>query len=162
MPIPLIMGSRTACSGNQPIPPLAHGAMLGPTPTDETRRIVVLAMLNGLSLDRVAAILGIARADLEWHYRNEIDNGADLALIEASNNMLWLAAQRFDLGVSLRANTALLAPRLKAWREPAAEPATSTGAIDDMDLETINREIERLERDMAAAKGPSSAKEDPA
>ncbi|WP_099507758.1 hypothetical protein [Microvirga ossetica] len=129
-------------------------------PTADTRRIVVLGMLNGLSLDRVAAILGLTRADLERHYRDEIDNGADLALIEASNNMLWLASQKHDLGVSLRANQALLAPRVKNWREPAVEPAISTGNIDDMDLETINREIERLERDMAAAKGTASPKED--
>ena len=132
------------------------------TPSAETRRIVVLAMLNGLSLDRTAAILGLSRAALERHYRLEIDDGADRALIEASNNMLWLASQKHDLGVALRANQALLAPRVKTWREPAAEPATSTCNIDDMNLDEINDQIERLERDMAAAKGPSPAKEDPA
>ena len=104
-------------------------------PSDDTRRIVVLGMLNGLSLDRTAAILGLTRAALERHYRDEIDDGADLALIEASDNMLWLAGQRADLGVALSANQALLAPRVRSWREPAAEPATSTGNIDDMDLD---------------------------
>ena len=105
-------------------------------PTDDTRRLVILAMLNGLSLNRTAAILGITRAALERYYTTEIDDGADLALIEASNNMLFLAGQRADLGVALRANQALLAPRIRSWREPAAEPATSTatqrhGSRDD-------------------------------
>ena len=115
-------------------------------------------MLNGLGLDRIAAILGISRSELERHYRPEINDGADRVLLIATDNMLWLAGQRHDLGVSLRANQALLAPRVKTWREPAS----GTGNIDDMDLDTINREIERLERDMAAAKGPSSAREDSA
>ena len=121
------------------------------SPTDEHRRLVVLSIFNGLSHDRIAAILGITRAELERHYRNELDDGADRALLVATDNMLWLAGQRFDLGVSLRANQALLGPRIRSWRAPAAEPATSTGSIDDMDLDTINRQIARLERDMAAA-----------
>ena len=48
---------------------VAGGGHAPHTPTADTRRIVVLAMLNGLSLDRIAAILGITRAELERHYR---------------------------------------------------------------------------------------------
>ncbi|WP_404292872.1 hypothetical protein ACD578_10560 [Microvirga sp. RSM25] len=123
------------------------------TPTAESRRLVVLGTLNNLSLDRIAALVGISRADLKRHYRNEIDNGTDLALIEASNNMLWLAHQRADLGVSLRANQALLGPRVRSWREAAPAPSTSESDINDMNLAEIDAEIARLERDMAAAKG---------
>ncbi|WP_262298989.1 hypothetical protein [Microvirga sesbaniae] len=120
-------------------------------PTPESRQIVVLGSLNNLPADRIAALIGIDRSDLERHYRDELAYGTDRVLIEAASNMLFLAHQRADLGVSLRANQAVLGTRVRSWREPMTDALPSASQIDDMDLATLNDEIARLERRMQAA-----------
>lgn len=115
-------------------------------PSDETRQVVVLGLLNGFDLDRIARLIGISRGELELAYAEEIATGVDRILIDEAANLLRLSRQRADLGVALRAGLAVLGARLAAWRVPkdAVETDPARLPIDDMSLEDTEREIARL------------------
>jgi hypothetical protein len=120
-------------------------------PTEPHREMVVILKLNGTPHQRIAMALKISLAELEYWYPDELELGEDAVLFAAAKRVLALSAQNVDLGVSLRASQAILQPRLKTWREPKLDPATSAGDIDELTLEQVEREIARLERERRAA-----------
>jgi hypothetical protein len=121
------------------------------TPNDGSRKLVVTLKLNDVTHDRIAACLGINRLTLEYFYSKELDFGVDAVLAHATERMLWLADQNTDLGVSLRATQALLAPRVKSWREPHVDVTEGVGDISDLTLAQVEDAIARLERQRRAA-----------
>jgi hypothetical protein len=122
------------------------------TPSDEMREMVRLFALNGLPHERIAAHFNLDLVELRWHFHRELELSTDEILAEAARNVLELASQRVDLGVALRANERLLTTRLSSWREPKEEASQLHKKVDNMTLEEVEAEIERLERIEARAK----------
>jgi hypothetical protein len=121
------------------------------SPSDAHRKLVVTLKLNDVTHDRIAACLGCSRVALEYFYSKELDFGVDAVLAHATERMLYLANQDADLGVSLRATQALLAPRVKSWREAQVDVTESIGDISDLTLAKVEDAIARLERQRRAA-----------
>jgi hypothetical protein len=121
------------------------------TPNAADREQVVMLKLNDVSHDRIATSIGVSRLTLEYFYAQELDMGVDAILAHCSKRMLFLANQNADLGVALRANESFLKPRVKSWREPHVDVLTGIGDISDRTLEQVEADIERLERQLAAA-----------
>ncbi|MET0529934.1 MAG: hypothetical protein ABW003_16640 [Microvirga sp.] len=115
-------------------------------PNESHRRTVVTLKLNDVPHDRIAACIGISRVCLEYFYAQELDLAVDQVCAFATERMLFLASQNADLGVALRANQAILNPRVKSWREAHVDPTSSIGDISDLTLEQCEQAIERLER----------------
>lgn len=122
------------------------------TPTDEMRELVRLFALNGMPHERIASHLDLELIELRFHFRRELELSNDAILADAARNILELASQREDLGVAYRANEMILKTRLKVWREPKqAEEAQLHKKVENMSLEEVEAEIERLERVQARA-----------
>jgi hypothetical protein len=133
------------------------------TPNDAHREMVVLLKLNNVPNDRISTALGISTLTLEYFYAKELDLGVDALMAHAAKKVLWLANQTTDLGVSLRANEAILKPRVKAWREPHVDVVESIGDISELTLAEVEADIARLERQRGAAfdAQKASARADP-
>ncbi|MET0653684.1 MAG: hypothetical protein ABWY63_14330 [Hyphomicrobiaceae bacterium] len=126
-------------------------------PSEADREVVVLLKMNDVSHERIAQAIGVNKLTLEYWYAKELDFGVDAILAHCAKRMIWLANQNQDLGVSLRANQALLQPRVKSWREPHVDVLTSIGDISDQTLEQVEADIERLERQRRAATATEEA-----
>ena len=117
------------------------------TPTDEQRHMVRIFTFNGMEPARIAMHLSITEVELKAHFWKELELSNEAFLGESASSMVELARQRHDLGVALRANEAILKTRLKIWREPKQEAESLLHKkIDNMSLEEVQRELERVRR----------------
>jgi hypothetical protein len=120
------------------------------TATDEHRRMVRLFLLNGMSEERIAKHLELSLIELRFHFRKELELSNEQIQAECAANMIALANQTVDLGVSYRANELILKTRLKVWREPKqVEESQLHKKIENMSLSELEAELERLERAQA-------------
>ena len=133
------------------------------TPSDEQRKQVRAFVFNGLSEERIAALLGITVDELEYHFPAELEFTEDVWLGFAAERMMFLASQNENLGVAYRATNQLLETRSKRWRVPKEDnPNDGRRAINKMALSDVEQELARMDkRRRAAASAPDTEGEDP-
>lgn len=134
-------------------------------PTDEQRKQVRIHTFNGLSEERIAALLGITLEELVYHFASELEYSEDEIIGFCAERMVYLAGQNVDLGVSLRASQHVLQARSKRWRIPKDENAALEGGqkrIGKMTLNEVEQELAKMdERRRAAASAPDTEGQDP-
>lgn len=114
-------------------------------PTDYMREMCRMHVLNGLGEDQIAALFGISRTVLRYHFARELDHTKAQILAECAGRMVGLARQTEDLGVCFRANALVLQSRLKTWRIPSADaPDDQDKPLESMSLAELQRELSRL------------------
>jgi hypothetical protein len=121
--------------------------------SDAERRLVSVLVFNDTPDERIAVILRRTLEDLRHTFARELNFAKDEIMARATTSILDAAAQRDELGVSLRANELILKTHSKAWREPKAEPEPQQKRISEMTLADVEAEIARIQRRRATG-GP--------
>jgi len=127
------------------------------TPTDEQRMQVRILAFNGLTPERIAAVLELKAIEVVYHFRRELDLAEDVILAQATAAILDLAKQRDDLGIAFRANELMLRTRSSRWREPKAVEAEAGKPVELMSLSDVDRAIAELERRRRDDAAPTDA-----
>jgi hypothetical protein len=138
------------------------------TPNDQTRAKVRILAFNKTPPEVIANYLSIHVDVLRYWYSRELDLTETEVLAMAAENVLALASQRGDLGVSLRANELVLRTRSRHWREPKAEEPpiaalAETKRPDRLTLEEVEAELARIDAPVgrSADAAPAAGTVDP-
>ncbi len=118
--------ARTAADNVQPPsalrknpPPNKH------LPTQQLRSLVELAMLNEMTHDQTAKLVGVDANTLRAHYADELSFGKLRMISRVSANLYRIAAQQQDMKAALTASIFLLKSK-GGYNDRAASEQTAT------------------------------------
>lgn len=125
---------------------VASGAGRPFEPSDEQRWLVSVLAFNGTPEPRIASGLGLTLPELQYYFRDELGYAGDRILAHCAADMIKLARQKEDLGVSLRANELMLRTRLPNWREPKQTEAQAPALerVESLSLREVEAELAKL------------------
>lgn len=132
---------------------VALGHSLDFEPTSEQRAEVRLMVSNGHPVEAIAAHLELQVPQVLYHFHQEIAHARQQVENMLTANLLWLANQRQDLNVALRACEAYGKARFKALREPKeyADEVDQVAEAATLTLEEVRERLARIERTRAGA-----------
>jgi len=85
-------------------------------PTDQTRNMIALAAMAGLTQDRAGAMIGVGKLTIQRHYAAEWERGTDHASMKVVGNLYRMATATTNDRVSVAAAIFWAKARL-GWRE---------------------------------------------
>ena len=85
-------------------------------PTDQTRNMIALAAMAGLTQDRAGALIGVGSLTIQRHYRAEWARGTDSANLKVVGNLYRMATATGNDRTSVAAAIFWVKTRL-GWRE---------------------------------------------
>lgn len=89
-------------------------------PSPQTRNLVELAMLNDMTHEQTAQLVGIDAKTLRVHYADELEQGKLRMLSRVSANLYRIASQQQDIKAALTASIFLLKSK-GGYNDRAAE-----------------------------------------
>lgn len=91
-----------------PIKKPNKGGLPAHVPTEQTRNLVALSMLNDMTHKQAAQLVGINEETLRKHYANELEHGKAQMLARVSANLYRIAQSQTDVKAALTASIFIL------------------------------------------------------